>query len=174
MKRKSYGFYSNLWKESSSEPSSRINLVINNFDSYCKKAIDGLCLKADLCESVSEYILSICSDMETLIEQGVTREQFLKHDLVVEKIRRMGQDLMEHSNFESDLFYVGVFIDYKVPQQWFKISFFSLVKGLISMCLKEAMTLPKSIKTKIRKSIREDNFNLYCLYFVPNKLKKSS
>jgi hypothetical protein len=172
MKLKSYHFYSKLWQNSNQD--SPIKLARNNYASYSKKSIDDLCLKADLCETLDDYIFSICSDMENLINQGLDKEFFIEHPLVLEKLKRIGQDLMDNSNYESDMFYVGAFIDFKMPMYWFQSSFFGMIKNLISLCRSKVQALPESIKRKIRNTIRKQNFNLFSLYFISNTFKKSS
>jgi hypothetical protein len=133
-----------------------------------------MCFKADLCESIDDYIYSICDDMEKIIKDGVPKEYLIQHPLVLEKLKRIGQDLMDYSSYETDLFYVGAFIDFKMPLYWFQESFFGMIKGLVSLCRNRVKKLPEYIKAKIRNSIREENFNLYSLYFISNTFKKSS
>jgi len=61
--------YKNLWEPAREEISP--SLVINYPDNFFKKSLDHLCLKVDMCESLSEYVAVFCDGMIELIDLGI-------------------------------------------------------------------------------------------------------
>lgn len=159
--------YLNLW--SSKNSSNRLSLASGNYESYCKKAIDGLCLDADMAETLDEYIVTFCEGMEKLIKMGIPKRSIMKHSLALSKILRLGDDVIEYSQRKSDLFYVGLFIDQKITSHWYELSFYKIIKGMLDLLYKEGRNLPSKLKVKIERLVKENNYPLYALYFLKNR-----
>ncbi|MAZ49627.1 MAG: hypothetical protein CME65_13790 [Halobacteriovoraceae bacterium] len=159
-----------LWSEG-----TQTKLSTQNFDSYYKKAVDNLCLKADLCESAEDYLLTICEGMRQLIDQGVPKNSIINHPVALAKLLRLGEDIMEVSYKKSDLFYVGLFIDLKITMNWFKIKFYQIIELLVKQITHHGKEIPDTLKEKLRLLIKKENFPLFALYFLkgsPPGLKK--
>jgi hypothetical protein len=161
--------YLNLWDSSNSSSRKGINLAAGNYDNFCKKAIDGLCLEADMAESLDEYIVTFCDGMKKLIELGIPKQNILKHDLALSKILRFGEDIIEYSQNKSDLFYVGLFVDQKIASHWYELPFYKLVKGMLDLLYNKGQTLPLIFKKRIENLIKVSNYPLYALYFIKNR-----
>ena len=120
-----------------------------------KKALDNFCLKIDMCEDLENYILSICEGMCDLIEQGISRESFFKHKIVLSKLFRLGQDILEKAYKGSDLFFLGLFVDLKIHGSWFDKHFYRVISDFIKLVFEKGESIPKRIKLKILRLARE-------------------
>jgi len=159
--------YKNLWEPAREEISP--SLVINYPDNFFKKSLDHLCLKVDMCESLSEYVAVFCDGMIELIDLGIKKSDIIKHDLVLTKILRLGEDIVEYGEKNSDLFYLGVFIEVKISSNWFSRIFYQLIKQLLMSIVAKGEALSQNIKLKIEKLVKDQNFSLYKLYFVKSR-----
>ena len=161
--------YLNLWDSSSAKRKGGILLSSGNYDNYCKKAIDALCLEADMAETLDAYIVTFCDGMENLIKQGIPKNTILKHNLALSKILRFGEDIIEYSQKKSDLFYVGLFVDLKIAGHWYELPFYKVVKGMLDLLYDKGQVLPALFKEKIEKLVKASNYPLYALYFIKNR-----
>lgn len=162
--------YKKLWSEG-----TQARLSTENYDSYYKKAVDSLCLKADLCETADDYLKTICEGMQELIDQGVPKASIINHPVALAKLLRLGEDIMEVSYRKSELFYVGVFIDLKISMNWFKKKFYQMIVMLVDQISQHGKDLPEKLKNKLREMIKKENYPLFALYFLksnPPNLKK--
>ena len=95
-KRYSYKQLSSLWSNKRSKNEAiegRVPLVLGSDTVLFKKAMDDICLEADLAETVEEYTSSICRGMERLINLGVEASEIQKHHNLIGKILYLGRDL---------------------------------------------------------------------------------
>lgn len=154
--------YQNLWQQ-------HTKLSTENYETYYKKVIDTLCLKADMCESVDEYVITVCEGMQELIDMGVPKSAIMNHPIALAKILRLGEDVMEVSYKKSDIFYIGLFIDLRISMNWFKRKFYQLIKLLIEQVVHKAKEFPEKLKYKLQALAKKENYALYALYFLKNK-----
>ncbi len=163
--------YLKLWH--SYQNPRKLNLVNQNHDIFCKKAVDNLCLKVDMCESTEDYLMEFCEGMEELIELGIPKEKLLNHQLIFSKILHLGSDIVESSNKSRDIFYIGLFIDTKIATCWYKKSFYRMILNMLKLITEKAQNLPEVMKEKIVQLLKVENFPLYALYFDHQALKKA-
>ena len=160
--------YISLWKPSS-QSSGDLKLSSGHEDAFCKKALDDLCLEADMAENLDEYIEIFAQGMERLLALDIPKSAFTKHDLILAKILRFGEDIIEGSQTKSDLFYLGLFIDQKIGTQWFKISFYKFINKIVDYIMQKGKELPLAVKLKIEELVKKGNYSLYALYFLKNQ-----
>ncbi len=157
----------NLWKENSNQSGPKV--VTGNYDAFCNKAIDGFCMEADLCESLEEYVETICDGMMELIKMGIPKQKLLNHSIALTKILRLGEDIIEYGKKKSDIFYIGLFVDLKIAKEWFEFRFYSVIKNMLNLIYSKSKELPNELKVKIELLLKSDNFPLYSLYFLKNR-----
>lgn len=147
----------------------KLRLSSYRHDSFCKKAIDNLCLRADMCDSLESMALTICEGMKELISIGIPRQEIADHRLAFSKILSLGEDIIEKSSQgeqRPDLFYIGIFINMKITTMWHKPSFYKMVLEMFAMLNSNTTkSLPRDIKEKMEKLLKADNYPLYTLYF---------
>lgn len=143
-----------------------LDLVVQNDGSYCKKAIDNLCLQADLAETLQEYIIVLCKGMTELIELGIPRSSMLNHQLLLPKLMRMGSDIIEKSPPGGDQFFIGIFIEIKLPSSWFNLKFFKLILGLLRQVINAKLKLGEKVKYKIMQLAKVRSRTLYDKFFT--------
>ncbi|MAX66170.1 MAG: hypothetical protein QF441_05565 [Bacteriovoracaceae bacterium] len=160
--------YLNLWRKGA-EDCPHLKLASGQYDNYCKKAIDHLCMKADMCESLESYIETICSGMIDLLKTGVPKNKILKHPLALSKILQLGEDIIEYSEKKSDLFYIGLFVEMKIASNWSHIPFYRLILNMLKKIIDKVSQLPRVLRHKIEQLVKEKNYPLYALYFVKDK-----
>lgn len=161
--------YISLWKPSSSGHNQDLKLSSGNEDAFCKKALDDLCLEADMAENLDEYIEIFAKGMERLLALDIPKGAFTKHELILAKILRFGEDIIEGSQVKSDLFYLGLFIDQKISSQWFKIGFYKFINKIVDFIMHKGKQLPLAIKFRIEDLVKKGNYSLYALYFIKNQ-----
>lgn len=157
----------NLWK--SSPNNNQLKLVSGNYESFCKKAVDNFCMKVDLCEDLESYVMTVCEGMNELIKLGIPKDSIIKHDLALTKILRFGEDIIEYSENKTDLFYIGIFVELKISSYWFKLPFYSVIRELVLIIVKNGKKMPELLKCKIEKLLKTDNYPLYALYFIKGR-----
>ena len=102
--------FANLWLERSRE--GRPHCTENK--SFAKKAIDDVCLNADLSETSWDYSYNLCQGMVRLLELGFSTKEMSSHRTLVQKLMRLGRDMMDSGIKEADFFYLGAFVDMKM------------------------------------------------------------
>ncbi len=163
--------YLKLWSKNQTE--RQLVLVSEKRNSFCKKAVDNLCLEVDMCETLEDYLFKFCEGMHELISIGIPRDNLLNHQLAFAKILRLGSDIMDNSQKDEDLFYIGVFIDVKIATNWYKKSFYSMIINMLKYIRKKSRRLPQEMKDKIIKLFKVENYPLYALYFGRDGFKRS-
>jgi hypothetical protein len=139
--------YKGLW-------SQRLNPVCveSNLDSnaeYIIQSIDELCIKADLCTGLEEYINTLCLGMEHLLSNVHNLKYVKSHLSLEDKVRRIGVDIMDQGHFESDLYYIGVFADLKLSGNWLDKKVFKVIRNLTTYVLKQGGKITDKLKEKI-------------------------
>ena len=144
--------YKNLWIRSAAEGKER---------SVAQKRIDDLCQRADFCESVDDYVYTLCEGMQALINKGIQKEHVLNHSILLSKLLRLGEDVMETARRKSNLFYIGLFIDLRISANWFQKAFYALIQNLIEQIVRRARQLPERLKARLILLAKQENHNLY-------------
>lgn len=153
----------NLWKEGPGAP----KLAQGARSSYIKKAIDDVCLQADLSDTAWEYSFNICSGMVRLLEMGLGQKELCAHRALVQKLLRLGRDIMDYAQSDTDFFFLGAFIDLKICQKWRNIQFYRFVMDALRGIKKYLAFFSKNLKEKIRKEYQKYYPRDYELYFTP-------
>jgi hypothetical protein len=171
-KRYSYKQLSSLWTDHKvpSKVNSRLPLSYGSDEVLYKKAMDDICLEADLAESVEEYSLCICKGMKRLIDLGIEPQEVQKHHNLIGKILYFGKDLLDSSKKYSEIFYLGILVDLKIVSKWFDKSFYSFIIKAINHMLKNVSFISVDLKIKLTKSFAVENNELYRFYFSGQKL----
>ena len=154
--------YNSLWKTGKTD----VKVASGQYDAYYKKSLDAFCLKVDMAESIAEYAELFCDGMIDLLDLNIPKSFFMKHQLLITKILRFGEDLIEYSRKKSDLFYIGLFVDHKISSEWLNASFYRLILKMLHVINKLGKNLPQALTFKIENMIKEHNYPLYALYFI--------
>lgn len=162
----SYKHLGNLWKEGPHGP----KLTRGSRDSFIKKAIDDVCLKADLSETAWDYSYSLCSGMIRLLEMGLNQKEFCSHKTLVQKLLHLGRDIMDYAQSDTDFFYLGAFVDLKICSKWRNIEFYRFLVDALTGIKKYLAYFSKGLKEKIRKEYQKYYSRDYEVYFAPNLL----
>jgi hypothetical protein len=171
-KRYSYKQLSSLWEShrSSSQSSSRIPLSYGSDGVLFKKAMDDICLEADLAETLEEYSLTICQGMKRLIELGVEPQEIQKHHHLIGKILYLGKNLLDGTKRHSEIFYLGIMVDLKIVTRWFDKTFYTFIIKAIKHIVKNIAFISAELKIKLTQSFAKENHELYKFYFPGHKL----
>ncbi len=159
----SYKRLGDLWKEGESRP----KLSRGGRSSFIKKSIDDVCLQADLSESAHDYSYQICSGMVRLLAMGLGQSELVAHRTLVQKLLRLGRDIMEHAQGNSDFFYLGAFVDLKLCSRWRNIEFYRFLVDALKGIKKHLAFFSERIKNKILKEYEKLYPQDFLLYFAP-------
>ncbi len=162
--------YTNMWSHENS--GDYLKVSSGNYENYCKKVIDNLCMEADLAENLNEYVRVFADGMYNLIKMGIPKVLISKHNVAISKILRLGEDIIEHSEEHSDTFYIGLFVDHKVHGHWYNGSFYKIISNMFELVLSKCKKIPEAFKIRIEELIKLNNYPLYALYFVKNRRRK--
>ena len=139
--------FANLWLERSRE--GRPHCTENK--SFAKKAIDDVCLNADLSETSWDYSYNLCQGMVRLLELGFSTKEMSSHRTLVQKLMRLGRDMMDSGIKEADFFYLGAFVDMKMATRWRNIAFFKFIMDALLGIKKYMSFFSKKLKDRIKK-----------------------
>ena len=165
MKRRySYKQLSSLWSQGKNSLST-LNLAQSSEKAFLKKAMDEICLEADLAENTTDYTLILCRGMKRLFKLGVPIGLIQGHHLLLGKIFYLGKDLLEGSVRFSQLFYLGMLMDLKMTLKWRDISFFSFIINSIKSILKGVKFISPELKISLIIEFAKESNDLYRQYF---------
>lgn len=148
-KRYSYKQLSNLWSDTSSIGFTKNVIASRESNEHVIKAIDDLCLKADLAESVEEYSLTLCKGMKNILGLGGSTRVIQSHHNLISKILYFGRDLCEGSGKFSQMFYLGLFIDIKIASKWLEKSFYSFIIKAIRFLKRGGTFISNELKKQL-------------------------
>ena len=174
MKRRySYKQLSSLWSNAPKREASELTLSCSSEKAYFKKAMDDICLSAELAESTYDYTMILCEGMKRLFSQGASVEQIQGHHNLLAKIFYLGKDILEASRRFSELFYLGMFIDLKMTKKWREVAFFKFLVNALKNIAKHNIFISKELKMQLTQLLEKENFDLYKQYFFKEKYKAS-
>jgi hypothetical protein len=136
-----------LW---SKQDNQKVKFVRGSRENVLKKTIDNICLSADLSETSHDYATSLCDGMVYLYSVGFRPSDIISHNLLLQKLLNLGRDLMEYSTEDSDVFYLGAFIDIKMTHSWKDLKFFKLLLSMLNKLQKMTHIFTSKIKLKIK------------------------
>lgn len=152
--------YQNLWK--------RPKILYREHEQvYYKKAMDALCLRADLQENVLDYVRELCLGMHDLSTIGLRSKHFQHHPILLQKILSMGRDLMDQFRVGADAFYLGVFLELRLVSKWHEKGFFFMLVKMIDQIRQNAKVFSETIKNKLLNLLKQHNPGLYYFYLKP-------
>ncbi len=131
-------------------------------------------MKADLCESLPQYIEVLCDGMVKLIDMGISRRDILKHPMAFAKILRLGEDILEYSERYTDMFYLGLFVELHINKCFTSSKFYHLIKRLVGKIKEKIGYFSDEMINHIKMELKKENYALYCIYFSSSKLKLTS
>ncbi len=164
-RRYSYKQFSSLWSKSQTHQREAVPLAYSSQKAYYKKAMDTVCLEAELAEQTSEYTYTLCKGMKRLFSIGATAKEVETHRNLLNKILYLGKDILESSQKFSELFYLGVLIEMKMVSKWRDVSFYTFLISALKSIKKESRFISKEMKIKLTKLFAKDNTELYHYYF---------
>lgn len=153
----------NLWKEGSQTP----KVSRSTKAAFIKKSIDDVCLQADLAESAWDYSFQICSGMVRLLAMGLSQSDLVTHRTLVQKLLRLGRDIMDYANSDTDFFFLGAFVDLKICSKWRNIEFYRFIVDALKGIKKHLAFFSDRIKKKILKEYKRLYPQDFLLYFTP-------
>lgn len=157
----------NLWKD---KPTG-IKLVRGKRETFIKKSIDDVCLQADLSETTWDYSYNLCSGMIRLLRMGLSQSELCSHRTLVQKLLRLGRDIMEYAQTDTDLFFLGAFVDLKICAKWRNIAFYRFVTDALKGIKKYLSFFSKALKEKIKREYEDfypQDFSKYFCLDVPD------
>ena len=140
-------------------------------EDFFHKAVDSLCLEADMCESLENYIQVLSDGMLKLLDLGIRKQDIIKHKVLFPKLIHLGEDIAQNSKYKSDMFYLGLFIDVQLTSKWFTKSFYQLISKSIQSIKAAGSFFSNAMKLKIEEMIIESNYALYKMYYLRKGLK---
>jgi len=153
----------NLWKDGSFGP----KLSHSGRSAFIKKSIDDVCLQADLSETAHDYSYQICSGMVRLLAMGLRQRELVTHKTLVQKLLRLGRDIMDHAQSDTDFFFLGAFVDLKICSKWRNIEFYRFIVDALKGIKKHMTFFSDRIKDKILKEYENLYPQDFLLYFSP-------
>lgn len=167
LRRRRISSYGDLWLQASRSPYKK-----ENGKSEQRICIEKLMLKADLCEDLQSYVVTICEGMEEILGSDQLREELQRLPEFEKKVKRIGVDILEKSTNESDLYYIGVFASMKLQENWLDLKFYQILGRLIEQVLRGGMSLSSLLKRKIRAKLAKFLFENEFGINVPSILKE--
>jgi hypothetical protein len=133
---------------------------------FIKKSMDDICFQAELASSTIEYAEAICQGMERLLDKGVPFSMIQRHHNLFQKLMFLGRDLMQMSSPGLDLFYLGIFIELKIDQEWKSSNFYKLVRNSLLAIKKNMTFLAAHLKNKLLYHLQLERPKLHQVYFT--------
>ena len=158
-----YKHLGNLWKDGD----RKAKLARGSREGFIKKAIDDVCLQADLSETTWDYSYNMCSGMIRLLSMGLGQKELCAHKTLVQKLLRLGRDIMDYAQSDTDFFFLGAFVDLKICSKWRNIEFYRFVLQALMGIKKYLAFFSKDLKEKIRKEYENFYPRDYEIYFTP-------
>jgi hypothetical protein len=137
------------------------------------QSIDELCISADLCTDLVNYVHTLCQGMEDLLGIEGSQKHLKSHMALEDKVKRIGRDIMEQGYFESDLFYIGVFADFKLRESWLDKQVYQVLKNLIFFVLERGGKISKGLKSKIVSRFKNSFPRRYKEIFTESRYDKN-
>lgn len=134
---------------------------------YFKKAMDGLCLRADLQETTLDYVRELCLGMHDLSLIGLKSSHFQHHPILLQKILAMGRDLMDQFRVGGDAFYLGIFLELKLVSKWHEKGFFYMIVKMIDRMRQSVGIFSNAMKERLMGMLKDNNPGLYYFYIKP-------
>jgi hypothetical protein len=163
-RRYSYKQFSSLWSKDQVQREA-VPLTYSSEKAFIKKAMDEVCLSAELAEKTSDYTYILCKGMKRLFSIGATPKDVETHRNLLNKILYLGKDILESSQKFSELFYLGVLIEMKMVSKWREVGFYTFLISALKSIKKESRFISKEMKIKLTKLFAKDNTDLYRYYF---------
>lgn len=163
-RRYSYKQFSSLWSKGQAQRES-VPLTYSSEKAFIKKAMDEVCLDAELAEKTSDYTYILCKGMKRLFSMGASPKDVEAHRNLLNKILYLGKDVLESSQKFSELFYLGILIEMKMVTRWRDIAFYTFLVSALKSIMKENRFISKEMKIKLTKLFAKDNTELYRYYF---------
>ena len=158
-KRRRNSSYGDLWLNTGTS----MTPVIEAAKSSDEILIEGLMLRADLCVDLESYVETLCEGMEQILESKTLLKIAKANPLFESKIKRIGSDIVEKSQGESDLFYLGVFATLKLKENWLDKQFYKILSKLLGQIMTKGFKfsdlLRRKIKAKLVKFLINNNEN---------------
>ncbi len=87
--------------------------------------------------------------IELMDKKKVPKKDVAKNKHFVFHLLNWGAKLMQSFPKDSDLFYLGAFLEVKLPEMWTKFSFFKMMKKLFKKVCSGVIKFSKKVKEKI-------------------------
>lgn len=142
MKNQTY-LYRHLWSKS-----ERLNEPIKS--SCEEEAIQSLIFEADLCEDLESYVRVLCRGMYKHLGCDKLKSVMRSNPKLQDKLERLGLDIIEKSHNESDLFYVGVFADLKLKENWLNREAYRVLSALFKHVLELGLKISAPLRSKLQ------------------------
>lgn len=165
-RRRRSSSYANLWLTSKTERNA------GHAYSDEEVQIEQLILKADLCENLESYVRTLSLGMHSILQSKSLTAAAQKNPKFKSKMKRIGLDIIEKCEEESDLYFVGVFASLKLSENWLDRKFYSLLANLIDQVIRRGLKisdiLKHKIKLKLSKFMITHENREYLPYFTPS------
>ncbi|MBD64533.1 MAG: hypothetical protein CME62_04970 [Halobacteriovoraceae bacterium] len=163
MSRRHTHRYKNLWLDkSNSDTESRPG----------EQFLDSLCAKIDETRGYEEYIHTLCEGMILLLQSKIGVETIKKHPDLMAKIKQLPQKIIHNSYDDSDLMFLGIFVELELPKSIFKLQFYQTIKKLLTKILDCGYHISKTMRQKLKILLRTQNPKRFRqLFQTPHPLK---
>ncbi len=89
--------------------------------------------------------------MIRLLRMGLSHRELCSHRALAQKLMRLGRDIMEYAQKDTDFFFLGAFVDLKMCSKWRNVDFYRFIVDALMGIKKYLAFFSKAIKEKIRK-----------------------
>ncbi len=145
--KKQTSLFKNLWI--TAESSGQAPKV-----SQEEEIISKFIFEADLCEDLESYVALLCDGMYRYLGVEKLKSVIALDSKLRDKIERLGLDIMEKSRYESDLYYVGIFADLKLSQNWLNRELYRVLSGLFGQVLSTGLKISNPLRIRLQKKWR--------------------
>jgi hypothetical protein len=146
----------NLWADTRNDETFRLQKFIDQYNDSLELEINPKAYAEELIEA-----------MNTLYCSGVSANQIAKNKRFFVKLFNFGQDLIERFwYFNDQYFYLGIFIEIKMPSDWKSLNFFKLLKKIIIKFKSQQEFFSGKIKTLLIKRLKQHRPDLYQSYVI--------
>ena len=112
--------------------------------------LDKLIFQVDMCEDLESYVETLCRGMYEGLSSEKIKIAISNHTDLKLKVERLGQDIRERSHDDSDLYYLSLFAELKIMDDWLNKKVYQLLSSLYRKVLNMGLRISEPLRFKLK------------------------